>query len=478
MIRRLLIVCGMLFLCAFTGPAQAQKSDGTELFLPAEIPVGMSPPAKMMQRLYRPVQINKSLLDSAHPGQIVTLRLFTATPLSLKLERREEHIPGTYSWVGRLAGEIESLLIISVVKDAASLYLNVGGNNEMGLQYLRDGVHLLYVAEPQKDFRCGTGAATVRLPTPATGTVRVQAVAYVDTSICVSNQAVSEVGGFNAAVSKAINCVVYTNNACNNSNSQTQFNLYAVYQITFDESGTASQILSRFAANGTANDLLNRGKLDVVGLLISNFPAGDAAGIAYKPGRYSASQIDSYTERTYAHEVGHNVGNGHEPGDAYPSDPNRDRGVYFYSAGHHFEFLSQYFQTIMAYGGSYNGWWLRSLMPYYSNPSIRYESSPGIGGPTGVANDRDNARSMREYAGTVAAYASAGANVYVDGSTVLGSNGSELYPYKTVLEGMNAVTSGGNVWVKGPRNYNEKPNNANKPLSLQSWTGIVNVGKP
>lgn len=473
----LLLALGLLLA---EGEVRAQKAQNNALFLPAEIPAGTGLPADMMQRVHRPVRINKALLDSAEPGQLVTFHLFTDTPLTLRLETREAHLPGTYSWIGRLTGELDSLFILSVVKDAASLSLNLGGDRVIGLQYLRDGVHLLNVSEPLRNFRCGTGPTTTRLPSPEPGSgIRIQAVSYIDTSICVSNQAVAEAGGFNAAVSKAVNCVAVANASCNNSNAQTQFLLYGVYQIAFDESGSAGQILARFEGNATANDIMNRGKLDMVGLLISNFPAGDAAGVARTPHRYSVTQIDSYTERTYAHEVGHCVGNGHEPGDQFPSNPDWDRGIYHYSSGHSWVHLSQYFVTIMSYGRAWDPNWMlvMNFIANYSNPSVEYRDWLGIGGATGTANDRDNARSMREYAGTVAAYASVGAEVYVDGGYTGSSNGSELYPYKTVLEGMIIVSNGGNVWIKGPRNYNERPHST-KPLTLRSWANVVNVGVP
>ena len=69
------------------------------------------------------------------------------------------------------------------------------------------------------------------------------------------------------------------------------------------------------------------------------------------------------------------------------------------------------------------------------------------------------------------------AMIVEDVVTTGASNGSELYPHKTVIDGMNAVNNGGNVWVRGPRNYNERPN-TNKPLSLRSWANESNIGKP
>lgn len=460
----------------FARSAQAQKTSANDVFLPANLPHSAHLPAAVMGVPHRAVEVNTDLLADAQPGQTLNLRVLDDTALPLQLDYREVHLPGTYSWVGHLADREHTLFVISVVNETAALYLNTGDGREMSLRPFQKGTHLLYQLPPHPEFRCETAPTKVHLPTPTAG-FGIQSVVNIDTAIIYTPQAEAEMGGLDAAVSRAVNCVVYTNNALTGSNANTHISLYCVYKTEMDESGTAGEMLSRFRALTFGHNLLNYGALDLITMLVSDI-GGGVSGIANMPGTHSLVEIHDRTERTYAHEVGHNLGCGHEPGDQFPNAPDEDRGVYYYSSGHSFGYLSQYFQTIMSYGKSYNGWWIRNFMPRYSNPDVRWESSPGIGGRTGIANDRDNARSLRDFASTVAAYQSVGPNVYVDAASVLATaNGSQIFPYHTVAEGMNAVNTGGSVHVAGSRNYNERIRSG-KRLFLRSWSGLVTVGRP
>ena len=471
---RILLLLALFCMCLEPQAAQAQTSPKNDLFLPAALPAGKQLPLSLTKQPLRAVRLNTELLNAAQPGQIVTIPLVDGSSLPLRLEYREVHIPGTSSWVGHIPGCDFALCVLSVVKDAVAFCLNTPDGKQFGLRYLENGLHLLYQLPDAPKIGCVVVPSPAQ-PTPPRGGLGIQAVNVVDTAICGTPQAVAALGGINAATAKAINCVVYMNNALNNSNSNAQVNLYAFYQVSMSESGRPDQQINRFRNLQFGTDLLNNGALDTICMFVSSMQ-GNVAGIGNRPGSYTVVATYDMMERTYAHEVGHNFGCGHEQGDT-PDDPSSDEGNSPYSHGYSFYSVGQFFQSIMAYGVKWNGLTIRHFMQQFSNPGVSWFASPGIGGATGVSSTNDNARTMREYGSTIAAYGTVGANVYVDAANPLGSNGSPLYPYRTVSNGMNAVSNNGSVWIAGTRNYNERPITG-KPMLLQRWSGTVTLGIP
>jgi len=76
---------------------------------------------------------------------------------------------------------------------------------------------------------------------------------------------------------------------------------------------------------------------------------------------------------TFAHEVGHNFGAAHDPDNAGSSYAS-------YAYGHRWTGTGGTFRSVMAYSPG-------TRVPYFSNPNVLY-----AGQPTGIANQRDNAR--------------------------------------------------------------------------------------
>lgn len=76
---------------------------------------------------------------------------------------------------------------------------------------------------------------------------------------------------------------------------------------------------------------------------------------------------------TFAHELGHNFGCEHDPN-------NADEAYTPYGYGHHWN--NDAYRSVMAYSPG-------TRAPHFSNPNIFYE-----GGATGIADERDNARTI------------------------------------------------------------------------------------
>ena len=117
---------------------------------------------------------------------------------------------------------------------------------------------------------------------------------------------------------------------------------------------------------------------------------GGACGIAFLVGAsasdvgygVSVTALGCFTNRTFTHELGHNMGCCHAPGDGGGCTSG---GVYLYSTGHRFTGASgATFRTVMAYAPG-------TRIGRFSSPIVTFE-----GTPTGIADERDNARSINE----------------------------------------------------------------------------------
>lgn len=169
--------------------------------------------------------------------------------------------------------------------------------------------------------------------------------------------------------------------------------------------------LELMARDSNLTALRNAFGVDLVALLIPGLIVGSgsqrACGVAEStniyqvPNSFTRNQVTSMaaecgsTGNVYAHENGHLIGLGHDPefaqarGEETPAIP--------YARGHQVQGV---FSTVMSNTGGGNGVpWLASL----SSPEIFYQ---GI--PTGIADQRDNARAARINVPLVAAFRPSG----------------------------------------------------------------------
>jgi hypothetical protein len=144
----------------------------------------------------------------------------------------------------------------------------------------------------------------------------------------------------------------------------------------------------RDPADGRLDEALplrNQTGADFVALVRAD--GGGACGIAWLLGAdpalesygYSVTALGCFTNRTFTHELGHNMGCCHAPGDGGGC---LDGGAFPYSVGHRFTGAggAQY-RTVMAYAPG-------TRIPRFSSPGTIYD-----GTPTGLV-DRDNGASI------------------------------------------------------------------------------------
>jgi hypothetical protein len=222
----------------------------------------------------------------------------------------------------------------------------------------------------------------------------------IDVIIFYTAAAQAGAGGAAQIQATAQAAVDAANLAFSQSNLASRFYLVAALELDFVESGNASADLAAFRANATANAARNAYLADQSGLLVEN--GGGGCGIGYvmtNVGAGFAGSAFQITARscavgnlTYAHEHGHNMGMAHNP-------ENGGSAAHAFAYGHWNNTSPnaiERFRTVLSYSNPCIGNNC-TRRPYFSNPLVDY-----MGQPTGIADQRDNARNMDLVTDTVA----------------------------------------------------------------------------
>ncbi|MBX7220315.1 MAG: hypothetical protein K1Y36_10255 [Blastocatellia bacterium] len=224
------------------------------------------------------------------------------------------------------------------------------------------------------------------------GTPEVDNGSRIDVMVLYTAAARTAAGGTTQIQATAQSAVDITNTAYANSNITTRLQMVYTGELDFSETGTASQMLSNFRANTTAQALRDQYRADLMSLIVEVLPS--ACGIGYVMTNVNttfASSAYSITDRgcavgnlSFAHELGHTQGSQHDPA-------NGGTAAYAYSYGH---FVDGQFRTVMSYSSECTQGCTR--VAHFSNPNVNY-----TGLPTGLAGTRDNAQSLNNTAVTV-----------------------------------------------------------------------------
>ncbi|MEZ6164713.1 MAG: M12 family metallo-peptidase [Phycisphaerales bacterium] len=154
-----------------------------------------------------------------------------------------------------------------------------------------------------------------------------------------------------------------------------------------DDFGTVlRQVTNRHDSVGdTMHSLRDATDADVIAMLVDQSGYCGLAWLAPGNAEYamSVSHIGcALGNLTFAHELGHNQGCAHDPDNSSSSSAP-------YGYGHRWDNNSQ--RSVMAYAPG-------TRVPHFSNPDVLYD-----GFPTGIANQRDNARVLDETHAAMAA---------------------------------------------------------------------------
>ena len=225
-----------------------------------------------------------------------------------------------------------------------------------------------------------------------------------------------------------------TNAAYANSGVNLSIRSVGIEYVDYTASGDPVTDLDRLAytADGYLDNVHSRRDAvhaDLVSLITD---LDDVCGIGFLAGSPNGTAgftvVDaacSFSNLSFAHELGHNLGAGHAPGDTTPNV-----GRYPYSQGYRDPVNG--FHTIMAYN---NGCGSCQRINYFSSPTVLWN-----GHPTGSAT-QDNARTISERAPIVAAYRSVTPVAAASGRIATGAD------YSCALYGRGAVR----CWGSGYR---------------------------
>ena len=211
----------------------------------------------------------------------------------------------------------------------------------------------------------------------------------VDVIVVYTPQARDGAGGDAGIQAIAQAAVDAMNSSLDNSLVDTTIHLIYSGMVNYNETGNPNTDLTWIRNSTEVRDLMDLYGADMASLLVDSMSG--ACGIGYvmrSPGpgfRDSAVQVTAVGcavgNLSFAHEFGHNMGLEHDP--ANGTSPGN--ASYPWSFGH---YHSGEYRTVMSYSNQCAGGCTRRQ--YYSNPDVTYLCLP-----TGIAEQRDNARSLR-----------------------------------------------------------------------------------
>jgi len=330
-------------------------------------------------------------------------------PLADGLQVRAVRTGGTrrgaddYSWIGHVDGDPEQQVLLTRRGAYLGGYLSL----KQGIYELRpspDGNVLLQL-DSERFPRCGGG-----LPAPAAGNASVLPApdamtghadegTTVDVLLVFSPGTTTQLGGTAQALTFAESAVDLSNLAFTNSQMLTRFRLAGVRFTARADSGDPFEDLPWLTGDAEVAAWRNETRADLVSM-ISEF--GGSCGLGYvmssPPGVGFAPSAFQVSARgcavgnlSFPHEHGHNMGFQHNPEDGLGATP-----AFPYAFGH---YVSGSYRTVMSYATPCVGGCTRR--PYFSNPDVLF-----MGVPTGIADQRDNARAGNQTAPIVAAFRS------------------------------------------------------------------------
>ncbi|MEN1972205.1 FG-GAP-like repeat-containing protein [Luteimonas sp. MJ204] len=374
----------------------------------------------------------------------------------LQYEHHVEHPSGDWSWIGRDEHGIEGILtfgekaVFGVMPygEGTSLRLTTSGG-QAWMSTTAPGV----LSPLDQRRRAGITGPDFRIPGPLDDTPGVQPAAApavghaaapaqaaaaaaaagttVDLLLGYTPGFASMLGGASQAQTRLNHLVTVGNQTLANSDVAASFRLVGTLQVDYPDTGSNKTALEQLTGStGSANVPVPaslqplRAARETYGAdlvsLVRRFRDAehDGCGIAWLVGggqvtitpgyeKFGYSAISDSNgmgapdnghycrDETLVHEIGHNMGSQHDDEAARDDDGELEYGRFPYSFGYKTTAAAGNFYTVMAYGDAGQTAWR-----IFSNPQSTYCG----GRPCGVANQADNARSLRATVPLIAAF--------------------------------------------------------------------------
>lgn len=362
----------------------------------------------------------------------------------VKYQRHVLHANGTWTWIGTVAtvhGEQPAVLtfgkdgVFGLVPQASGYPLRIVTSHGQtrvietnaqdmarSTQELRLHSHPDFVVPPRPPKGKQISTAAVRAEQQAAVQAAGTGTVTIDVMVAYTPGFVTELGSQSLALTRIQNLVDLTNQAYTASGINQQIRLVHTVEVNYPDNtsnDTTLDDLTGIDANGnpvtvpaafqSIAALRVQYGADLVTLIRSyqNATQGDC-GVGWLIGADetaivpSQSNVYGYSvvsdgsnggyycvDTTFAHELGHNMGDAHDRANA--TQP----GAYSYSYG----YLGNGFSTIMAYGTATD-----TPLSLFSNPNISGCQNNPCGVADSASNSADNAHSMNNTAALIAAF--------------------------------------------------------------------------
>lgn len=408
-----------------------------------------------------PLRLDRRALAASRVGADLDLPSTGTAPVRARVLRVERRADGRLAWIGRVDTAFGPQPAVIVMGDdaafgtipqyvgpplriasmAGSAWLVEGAGTEPPMPRIRDDFRI----PPAGPMRAAK-ATSAAMPAVATAELPV-----VDVLVLYTKSMVTQFGSESAVLTRVAYLETISNQAFVDSNANLRIHVVGVQSIDYNVNND----------NGVALDDITTGVLPVKteidelrasygADLVSLLRAFDAntqtsAGVAWINGYHGAGFAASHgfsvvsdcapgsgyycSGLTFTHELGHNLGSHHDTETAAG-----DYGAYPYSRGFRLSQAPANFYTIMAYRSG-----TQSPLARFSNPAI----STCQDQPCGVVDQADNARSLGNTAGAVAAFRSGPVMPNLRVSDVAlkeGDAGTKLATFSVVLTPASAST--------------------------------------
>ena len=386
-IRRGFFYLPILLFCCFTFNAAAQNN----LFqiLPVSL-AKQSQTTALKDKVVYPVRINRSI-SALSIGDQLSLPLPNGASLIVKIDEKWSTANGDVQIIGRF--QDDGSVVMTFGK--SSFFANFSSqkhNYGISIDETRQSFLIDHNASGNKvdlgnDMRIPENTAVQngdKFSIQANAPVATANNKSVITLLVVYSPQFAN--GFANPLTRINQMIAFTNQAYKRTGVNIELKLAHARQISFSNSSNIGTLLDQ-VTNGTnafsgVPALRNRFFADMVAVLPFS-TGGSVSGVAWVNGdrdryAYSVSQFAAWgSDSVFAHELGHNLGSGHERRSANPSQSSPCSGGYTgYSCGHGNGSQG----TIMSYLNDAAWNWV------FSNPAHNCK-----GEPCGIAKGRSNA---------------------------------------------------------------------------------------
>ena len=475
--------------CTLPVVAFAQPDKPLAIFTPFDGQLALQSSATPEMRSPRWVTPRLNVLDAASVDQQLLFEISDGPGYIGVVEtitrRDEEH----YTLIGSL-GDDGGYFIISCEEEALAGIFHAPADSFLAeMRFAGGGAHWLYEVDESKRPPCagspqapvgehkadddaleepgsGDGALSATTSCAPTQPIQDYLVVYTD----LARQAA---GGASAIRAIIHTYVAYANIAYENSLIDLRMRMVHCAEVVYDEvdppGGTSpfETHLNRLTdvSDGIMDEVYSWRQTyaaDAVMLLLAD---NDSGGLGWCCAVDTSAYAVMFWNRganLFAHEFGHNQGGEHDPNnmDCGGCDP--------YSRGHRFDGDDDIdYGTVMSYGGE--------RIAYFSNPNVDFQ-----GQPTGIADARDNARTIRDRRYTVENFRTTRFDIWVDFAASGTQDGTPANPCASLNTAVGQVPTAQwyserpNLWIEAGSTL-ETPT-ISKPMTLNACGGTVRIG--